>query len=149
MRQLTVILLCFVMACADRTPIQEAKDVIESHEEYAKAGDLDGVMTNAADDIVVLVPGTPLVEGKEAFKEFYAGLLAMGNWDFGHDYHGIEIIGDTVVLHGVANGTLTLKDGTATEVANNFLMILKYQADGKLRFWRVSFAPSSEQSTSS
>ncbi len=124
--------------------------MIKSHEEYAKASDLDGVMTNVADDIVALVPGIPLVEGKDAFKEFYAGLLAMVSLDdFGHNYHGIEIIGDTVVLHGVANGTQTSKDGAATEFANNFILVLKYQPDGKIKFWKIAFAPNSQQGSSS
>ncbi|MFQ5604038.1 MAG: YybH family protein [bacterium] len=150
MRKLALVLLCLVLACANRNPTQDAKDMMKSHEEYAKAGDLDGVMTNVADDIVALVPGIPLVEGKAAFKEFYAGLLAMASIDdFGHDYHGIEIIGDTVVLHGVANGTQTAKDGAAGEFANNFLLVLKYQPDGKIKFWRIAFAPSSEEGSSS
>ncbi len=150
MRKLALVLLCFVLACANRNPTQDAKDMMKSHEEYAKASDLDGVMTNVADDIVAFVPGFPLVEGKEAFKEFYAGLLAMASLDdFGHDYHGIEITGDTVVLHGVAKGTQTSKDGTSTEFANNFLLVLKYQPDGKIKFWRIAFVPNSQQESSS
>ena len=35
--------------------ISEAKSVVTSHEGLASAGDLDGVMSNMADDIVALV----------------------------------------------------------------------------------------------
>ncbi len=145
MRKLTIVLLCFVLACANRNPTQDAKDMLKSHEEYAKAADLESVMTNVADDVLLLVPGIPLVDGKEAFKEFYTGFFAMASVDeFVHNYHGIEVIGNTVVLHGIANGTQTSKDSTSTEFANNFLLVLKYQPDGKIKFWRIAFAPSSQ-----
>ena len=145
MRKLALVLLCLVLACANRNPAQDAKDMLKSHEEFAKAADLDGVMTNVADDVIALVPGIPLVDGKEAFKEFYAGLLAMASLDeFVHNCHGIEVVGNTVVLHGIANGTQTSQDGTSTEFANNFILVLKYQPDGKIKFWRVAFAPNSQ-----
>ncbi len=126
----------------DASAVDEAKAVMASHEQFAKAGDLDGIMTNVADDVVMLAPDAPLVQGSDAFREFYTGLLGLGQWDFGHDYEGAEVVGDTVLLHGVARGTLTLNDGDTTALANNFLLVLRRQADGKLRVWRGAFAPS-------
>ncbi len=126
----------------DASAIDEAKTVIASHEQFAKAGDLDGIMTNVADDVVMLAPDAPLVQGRDAFREFYTGLLGLGQWDFGHDYEGTEVVDDTVLLHGIARGTLTLNDGDTTPLANNFLLVLRRQADGRLRFWRGAFAPS-------
>ncbi len=126
----------------DASAVDEAKAVIASHEQFAKAGDLDGIMTNVADDVVMLAPDAPLVQGGDAFREFYTGLLRLGQWDFGHDYEGAEVVDDTVLLHGIARGTLTLNDGDTTPLANNFLLVLRRQADGRLRFWRGAFAPS-------
>ncbi len=122
------------------TAIAAAKAVIRSHEEFAGAGDLPGVMSNIADDVVLLTAGAPLVQGAQAFEAFYAQLLAMGRWLFGHDYHGAEIVGDTVFLHGVAKGSLTAADA-ATDFANNFLHVLRPGSDGRLRVWRAAFAP--------
>ena len=126
----------------DASAVDEAKAVIASHEQFTKAGDLDGIMTNVADDIVMFAPDAPLVQGSDAFREFYTGLLGLGQWDFRHDYEGAEVIGDTVLLHGIARGTLTPNDGDTTPLANNFLLVLRRQADGKLRVWRGAFAPS-------
>ena len=126
----------------DASAVDEAKAVMASHEQFAKAGDLDGIMTNVADDIVMLTPDAPLVQGSDAFRKFYAGLLGLGRWDFGHDYEGAAVVSDTVLLHGIARGTLTLNDGDTTPLANNFLLVLRRQADGKLRVWRGAFAPS-------
>ena len=120
---------------AGENPVQEAKAIVERHEVLVRQGDLDGIVANAVDDVVLLAPDTPLVEGKAAFREFYIGLLAMGKWDFGHDYAGAEVVGDMVVMHGVARGTLTPPDGEVSSFANNFLLTFRKQADGKYRFW--------------
>ncbi len=127
---------------AAENPIQEAKTVVERHEALVREENLDGIVANAADDVVVLAPDVPLVEGKAALREFYSGMLAMGKWDFGHDYAGAEVVGDMVVAHGVARGTLTLAGGEVSSFANNFLLTFRKQADGKYRFWRVAFASS-------
>lgn len=147
-RTLVAFFILIIQGCAVEqtidSAVQDAKSMIESHEQYAKAADLDMIMTNVSEDVVVLVPGIPLVEGKKAFREFYDGLLKMGNLDFDHDYHGSEVIGNTVVLHGVANGSITPKDSESNEFANNFVLVLKYDSDGKIKFWRVAFASSSQ-----
>ena len=122
--------------------IAEAKAVVTSHEKYAMAGDLDGVMSNAAEDIVVLASGVPLIEGKSAFREFYGDLMAIGEQEFGHDYTGEEAIGgDLVVLHGVSRGSFTKADGEVYQFSNNFVHVLRRGNDGKLKIWRASFAP--------
>ena len=127
--------------------VQEAKALVAEHEALVRAADLDGIVANVAEDAVLLAPDTPLVEGKAAFREFYAGLLGMGASDFGHDYHGAEVVADTVVLYGVARGTLTPPEGDPEPFANNFLLMVKKQADGKYRFWRGGFAASGEIET--
>ncbi len=144
MRQVAAIIFCLLIGCTSHDPVQEAKDVIRSHEEYVTAGKLDAIVSNFADDIVILAPGMPLVEGNEACREMYAGMLEMGEWEFSHDYHGAELVGDVVVLHGLAEGKTTGKDGTITTFANNFIIVFKYGSDGKLKFWRVAFASNSQ-----
>lgn len=133
---------CATMNVSPNTAIDEAKTVVRSHEDFARAGDLDRLMSNMAEDIVVLAADTPLIKGKAAFRDFYAGLLRMGRFDFGHDHEGAEVVGQTVVLHGVARGTLTPPTGSSSRFANNFVLVLKRQPDGRLRFWRIAFAPS-------
>ena len=121
-----VSLLVFaVLGAAAEDPVTLAKEVVVSDERFAAAADLDRVMSNFADDIVVLVPDTPLVRGREALREFYRGILAQGRWEFGHDYEGAVATGDAVILHGVARGTLTPPGGQPSEFANNLLLILR------------------------
>jgi ketosteroid isomerase-like protein len=124
------------------TPIDEAKRVVQSHERNARAGDLDAIMSNATDDVVVLAPNTPLIQGKAALREFYASLLKAGAFDFGHDYAGAAVVADTVFLHGVARGTFTPTGAQPNRFANNFILVLRRDAGGKYKFWRISFGPS-------
>jgi len=124
--------------------IFEAKAVVTSHEGLAMAGDLDGVMSNMADDIVVLAYGVPLIDGAAAFREFYAAMMAAGRMNFGHDYTGADVINDDIVeLHGVSRGTMTTDDGQTSEFSNNFVHVLRRGTDGKFKMWRAAFAPDS------
>jgi len=126
--------------------VEEAKTVVQTHEDYARMGDLDRVMTNVAEDIVLLAANAPLVKGAKSFRDFYGDLLGMGTWDFTHDYHGAEAVGDLVVLHGVALGTLSPTEGSSSEFRNNFVHVLRRGQDGRLRIWRAAFAPASPSS---
>jgi len=139
-----LLLSCLLLGCATRHPVEDAKSVAKSHEDFAKAGNLDGVLSNFADDFVGLVPGMPLVKGKDAARKFYGGVLSTSKSEFVHEYDGAEIVGDAVILHGIAKGTLTKPDSSVAPFANNFIMVLKYQSDGRMKFWRVAFAPSSQ-----
>lgn len=148
----SLLLVCFtVLGCASasapqNSAIDEAKAVVQSHERFARAGDLDGIMSNVAEDIVVLADETPLIKGKAAFRDVYAGYLQAGTLDFGHDYEGAAVVADTVLLHGVARGTLIPPSGQPTPFANNFILVLKRQPNGSFQFWRIAFAPSERAS---
>jgi ketosteroid isomerase-like protein len=122
--------------------VEQAKAVLASHETLVISGNLDGILENMAEDIVVLAPDAPLVVGREATRQLYVGILGMGAWDATHHYDGAEVVGDLVILHGVARGTLSSEGGVAAEIANNFILTLRKETDGNYRVWRAAFAPS-------
>lgn len=122
--------------------IAEAKAVVRSHEVFAASNDLDGVMSNVADDVVFLAYGLPLIEGKAAFHKAYGEIMATGRQKFGHEYTGEESIGpDVVILRGVSKGSVFGEDGTVSEFSNNFIHILRRASDGQFKIWRASAAP--------
>lgn len=121
--------------------VARAKAIIAEHESNVAAGDLDAIMSNMAPDIVVMAPDSPLVEGSEACRAMYAALLEMGTWEFRHDYGPAAVFSGAVFLHGVARGTLTLNDGSSQPLANNFQITLRPGSDGRMKAWRVAFAP--------
>jgi uncharacterized protein (TIGR02246 family) len=143
MKYAMLILISLFIGCSARHPVEDAKAVIKAHEEFSKAGDLEKIMSNMADDVVLLTPGMPLIKGKETCRKFYSGMVTMGKVEFTHDIQGAEIVGDAVILHGFAHGTMTKPDSTIIPLANNFIVTLKYQSDGKMRFWRGAVAPGS------
>jgi len=141
---LTLFITYLFVGCSNRNPVEEAKAVVTSHEQFSKAGDLEGIMSNMADDVVFLAPGMPLMKGKDACRNFYTSMIKMGKTEFTHNYEGAEIIGDVVILHGLATGTTTMPDAGVIHFANNFILTVKYQSDGKMKLWRGAFAPSSQ-----
>ena len=125
-------------------PIDQVKAVVKSHEKYAATGDVDGVMSNMAPDVVLLAPDSPLVEGEEAVRALYEALFSMGSWQFGHDYSGAEEVGGLVLLYGVARGSMTPPGGVPDIFANNFMITARRDDSDRYRFWRVAFGPSGE-----
>ena len=122
--------------------IAAAKAVMVSHERLSRAGDTAGILANMAHDIALVVPNTPLVEGKPACEEVYARLFSMGKWDFEHEYSGAELVGDAVILYGVARGTFTPNKGDRSPIENNFLTVLKRSGES-YKIWRGGFGPAS------
>jgi ketosteroid isomerase-like protein len=98
-------------------------------------------MRNFADDVVTLVSGLPLVEGRDSARALYTQMLAAGAWDATHHYAGAAVTVDSVVVHGVARGTFTPPGGQPSPVANNFILAFRRNADRHWRAWRVAFAP--------
>ncbi len=123
--------------------VEAAKALIADHERRASEGDLEKIVANFAQDIVMLAADAPLIVGMSAFREFYAELLRAGTWRFTHDYTGAEVMGDSVVLYGVACGTLEPVAGEAESFANNFIITVKQTASGP-RIWRAAFAAAGE-----
>lgn len=120
--------------------VDKAKAVIASHEEFTRTRDLAGILSNVADDIVLLAPNVSLVSGLGEFRRLYSDLIDMGTWDFTHEYAGSSVVDDVVILHGVARGTFTPSSGDPAPILNNFLLILR--RDGAcFKLWRGAFGP--------
>ena len=123
------------------SPVDAAKAVVADHEAKAESGVLDDIAKNFSKEIVLFAPGMQMVQGIDAFKVFYQSLLDMGTWKFGHDYLGHDADGETVILYGVARGTLEGSNGEEpVSFANNFLLVMKPE-DGQYKIRRCAFAP--------
>jgi ketosteroid isomerase-like protein len=124
----------------DQNIVQSAKAVIRDHELKAQSGDLDEIVSNFSDEIVLFAPGAELVQGSESFRSFYQSLLGLGEWEFKHDYSGHDVQGESVIVYGVARGTLTAPESEPAPIANNFLLVLRPES-GRFKIWRGAFAP--------
>lgn len=52
------------------------------------------------------------------------------------EYSAAEEMGDTVIFHGIARGSLTPPEGDPVPLADNFILTLKRDESGIFRFWR-------------
>jgi ketosteroid isomerase-like protein len=126
------------------TAVDEAKQVIEAHEKFVAAGDLQGVLNNMHEDVAFMTADMPMVEGRDAVKRFYEGIFALGTWQFRHHYSSATEIDGLLLLHGMARGIFTPDDGDASSIANNFMITMRRISDGHLKVWRAAFAPCGE-----
>jgi uncharacterized protein (TIGR02246 family) len=125
----------------DKALIAEAKALIANHEQLFEAGDLDAVMANFAEDAVMLGLETPVLSGKQVLRNFYQGIMEIGTWSFRHDYSGVDVVDNTVLLYGVAYGTHMPSNGSVpTKFANNFFIMTKHEG-GRTLAWRAAFMP--------
>jgi ketosteroid isomerase-like protein len=124
--------------------IEEAKAVVRDHEGLVADADIEGILRNMDADVTLLAPDAPLVEGLDSVRGLYESLLAMGSWNFGHDYSSETESGDLVFLHGVARGTMTPLGEEPTPMSNNFMITMRRDSEGRYRIWRAAFAPSGE-----
>jgi len=128
----------------EATAIDMATAVMAAHDRASNAGDLDAIMENVAEDVVVVAPDVRMIEGRDAFRDFYAGMLRSswaGNSDVTHYFAGAEESGDVVILHGIACGAIRPPGTVPIPVANNFLILLKPDVTGAYKIWRAAFGP--------
>jgi hypothetical protein len=72
----------------------------------------------------------------------YANMFGIGRWDFKHECSGADVVGDVVILHGVARGMFTPTEGDPSLIENNFLIVLKRIGDS-FKVWRGAFGAAS------
>jgi ketosteroid isomerase-like protein len=129
------------MVPASAADVASVTRLLATFDSCARTGALDEFISHSADDIVMLAPDQPAVEGKDAVREWYRGFYATFNSEMRHQ-PPLETyaIGDLVMARGVAGGKATPKAGGPTiTMDNKFLMLFRRQADGSLKAWRVAF----------
>ena len=103
-----------------------------------KAKGLDGWMSYFADDASGFPEGKPLIQGKEALREFYGkGLFSTPGLTI--DWRPVKAdaaaSGDLGYTIGTAEFHFTGKDGKPAERKSKYLTVWKKQSDGS---WKVA-----------
>jgi ketosteroid isomerase-like protein len=106
-------------------------------------GDIEGLMTFFADDVVLQNPGQPPLVGIEAVRAFWSRTLSTFVPRAVPRVEEANEFGDAVVLRGQVVGKMISRtDGVETPVDSWFLQVYRRQPDGTLRFWRGANGPS-------
>jgi ketosteroid isomerase-like protein len=93
---------------------------------FARARDAEG-LTDAfyAEDAEVLAPGTPMIRGKAAIRDFWTGFLQVTGPDMRIESEHIAASGDMAYCVGRYDGELA-----GTRQQGKFAVVFRRQADG-------------------
>ena len=118
------------------TPEDEAA-IKSLHEEdwvqHVLARDIDSLVTLYADDVVVMAPNMPAIEGLEAFREFVQAFPPITTMDM--TVLHVEGKDDLAFVWGKTASTMEI-EGTTVSDSNNFVELLRKQPNGS---WRIAY----------
>jgi len=82
----------------------------EAFDSAMRAGNTDAFMALYADDAVLLPPNSPAMPGRDAIRQFWSGLLAMGKTDVNLMVDDVYTSGDLAIERGRFELTTPFKD---------------------------------------
>ena len=104
------------------------------------AADLDRRMATMDPDAVIMPPDRPSIVGKEEIRRLSYDYSAVFQEKCSVVYDEVETVGDWGFVRATVTGTRTYKSGGGVEnVSLKNLWIVKRQADGQWKFWRIMF----------
>ncbi len=120
--------------------IEAIKKVGEDFFAGTNAGDLDRRMATMAPDAIIMPPNRPPIVGKEEIRRLSQVYQAMFEEKCILAYDEVEMAGNWGFVRATVNATRTSRSsGGVEKVSLKNLWIVKRQADGKWKFWRIMF----------
>jgi uncharacterized protein (TIGR02246 family) len=102
--------------------------------------DLDRRMATMDPDVVITPPGRPSIVGKEEIRRLSHEYSATYEEKCSLVYDEVETAGHWGFARATVSATRTSKSGGGVEkMSLNNLWIVKRQADGAWKFWRIMF----------
>ncbi|NBC03051.1 MAG: SgcJ/EcaC family oxidoreductase [Bacteroidetes bacterium] len=128
------------LSCTNETPPAEQsteKDkemitaVSNDRAEAFNNSDAAGIAEHFTEDAILMAPGVPAMEGREAVRNYYQSIFDQYETELDSYYEEIKIDGDLAYGRGVAKVTLIPKNGTeSSSSTSKYLNILQRQPDG-------------------
>lgn len=140
-----VLLSCFALACGESPPAStdeiEPPDATEVIRELQRemdaasiAGDAERLAAIYAEDVILMPPGIPAIEGVDAVLEYFAAgrRPVEGQTDL------LEVVvdGDLAWARGQYVATVMLPSGEAVTDSGKMLEVFRRGDDGQWRLWR-------------
>lgn len=120
---------------ADEAAIRQ---LLASVESQINAGNI-GFVNVFAKDAAIIAPGAPDIEGYDAIRAMYEGLMKQDSMTVHFSTEEVAVAGDLAYEHGTY--TLRIADKKTgrvlQDVKNNHIHILKRQPDGSWKTWRM------------
>ena len=120
--------------------VDAIKKVGEEFFAATNAGDLDRRMATMAYDAIIMPPDRPTIVGKKEIRRLSQDYQAKFQEKCILAYDEVETAGDWGFVRSTVTATRTAKsDGGVEKVSLKNLWIVKRQADGEWKFWRIIF----------
>jgi len=128
---------------ANATTDDEVKAIKKLGEEFfagVNAGDLDRRMSTMDPGVVIMPPDRPPIVGKEEVRRLSQNYSATYEEKCSLSYDEVESVGDWGFARATVTAMRTSKSGGGVEkLSMKNLWIVKRQADGEWKFWRIMF----------
>jgi uncharacterized protein (TIGR02246 family) len=118
--------------------IDAIKSVREKTEAAENSGDAEFFLTYCSDDVIVMPPGMPVVNGPKAASEFMREFFRQFDFHIEYESEETQILGDTAFDRGTFFHRLTPRGGgEAVEEQGKFLWVYSRAPDGQWKMARV------------
>lgn len=134
------LIFTLILSCTNESPPTEQsaekdKEMITAvSNARAKAfnnSDAAGIAEHFTKDAILMAPGVPAMEGREAVRDYYQSIFDEYETELDSYYEEIKIDGDLAYGRGVAKVTLIPKNDTeSSSSTSKYLNILQRQPDG-------------------
>lgn len=116
--------------------VQSIRELERRARDAAEAKDLDRYVSFYADDAVLFWPGTPMVRGRAAIREFMQAFLAMPAFSLSFETAEVHVsrAGDLAYSYGTNRVSLVGPNGKRMKDRGKYLTVYRKQADGT---WKV------------
>ena len=127
-----------VMLCVAGTAFagdvdKSIRAMAETFEAGVKAGNVDQVISIYADDAVLMPPNMPAMQGRDAVKQFWTGMFALGKAEIDIMIDDISVSGDMAAERGRWALVVTPEGASSPVKDNGKYLIVWKNVGGKWR----------------
>jgi ketosteroid isomerase-like protein len=103
--------------------------------------DVDTLMSFYDDDIRLLAPAVPPIEGRDAVRAYYENVFGAGLTEADLRSAQIDDLSDAVIDVGTYWMAIEPTDAARSEATGKYIHVLRRRPDGGLAIWRDIFQP--------
>lgn len=127
--------------------VQQIEQMSAARAEAFNNSDAEAIAARFTEDAVLMAPGRPATTGRDSVAAYYQSIFDEYEPALSSRYEHVAVSGDLAYGRGIAEVTLTPRDGGAPVTSTaKYLNILERQADGSWMtthdIWNANEAPS-------
>ena len=125
----------------DKSQSEAVKHSIAKLIEADNRADIESVLRCYSDNAVLVPPGKPMIEGREAIRANYEGIFSKSQLDLSITIDSLIVTDSFAVAYGYTLGhVLSKTDSSAKEIRDRYTMLLR-RADTEWEITRLMWSP--------